>query len=418
MSKIICPHCHNEIELDNNEAEKEISRRVTQREKEIRENLEAQLSAKNRELVNELENLKKDKTNELKALENSLNLKKSQELNSYQQEIEKLKGDLKSKDNETKLEIKNAIEDKNQTIAELNNKILLNDKQHEIEKSNLKDKYEEKLKFEKSQVEYYKDLKTKMSTKLVGETLELHCQNIFNGIRMSAYPNAYFEKDNKVSKESGSKGDYIFRDFIDGEEYISIMFEMKNENDTTATKKKNEDFFSELDKDRNEKKCEYAVLVSMLEPDSELYNAGIVDVSYRYKKMYVVRPQCFLSIISLLANASKNSLEYRKQLTLIKNQNIDIVNFEGKLSDFQDKFSYNFNLASKMFDDAIEQIDKSIKDLLKTKQFLLSSQDNLRLANDKAQGLTIRKLTYKNKTMQEKFAELKKDEDKDDKEKA
>ena len=226
---------------------------------------------------------------------------------------------------------------------------------------------------------------------------------MFNQIRTTAYPNAYFEKDNAVSKESGSKGDFIFKDYDGGTEYISIMFEMKNENDKTATKHKNEDFFKELDKDRNEKSCEYAVLVSLLEADSEFYNAGIVDVSYRYPKMYVVRPQCFLTIITLLTNAAKNSLDYQRQLIEVKNQNIDIAHFEENLADFQEKFSINYNRASEKFATAIAEIDKTIDHLNKVKEGLIGSERNLRLANDKAQDLSIKKLTKNNPTMQELF---------------
>ena len=248
-----------------------------------------------------------------------------------------------------------------------------------------------------------------MSTKLIGETLEQHCFNEFNKIRMQAYPYAKFDKDNEVSKESGSKGDFIFRDYDETQtnEIVSIMFEMKNEMDTTATKHKNSDFFKELDKDRKEKKCEYAVLVSMLEPDNEFYNAGIVDVSYEYEKMFVVRPQCFLSIIALLSSANKNALSYKKELMAIKNQEVDVTNFENKLLDFQEKFGKNYDLASKKFINAIEEIDKTITHLNKIKDSLISAENNLRLANNKAQDLSIKKLTKDNPTMKNKFEELK-----------
>ena len=256
------------------------------------------------------------------------------------------------------------------------------------------------------QIAFYKDLKTKMSTKLVGETLEQHCLNQFNSIRMSAFPNAYFEKDNDAS--SGSKGDFIFKENTEeGAELVSIMFEMKNENDTTATKHKNEDFFKELDKDRNEKKCEYAVLVSMLEPESEYYNAGIVDVSYRYPKMYVVRPQCFIPFITLIRNAALASSEYKNQLVLAKNQNLDVSHFEEDLNTFKEKFAENYNRASDRFAKAIEEIDKTIEHLNKVKEGLVGADRNLRLANDKAQDLTIKKLTKNNPTMKAKFDELK-----------
>ncbi|MFG6449521.1 DUF2130 domain-containing protein [Roseateles sp. BYS180W] len=270
----------------------------------------------------------------------------------------------------------------------------------------LKDKYELQIKEREDAIERLKDLKAKLSTKMVGETLEQHCETEFNRLRATAFARAYFEKDNDAS--SGSKGDYIFKDTDEaGTEIVSIMFEMKNESDTTATKKKNEDFFKELDKDRNEKGCEYAVLVSLLEPDSELYNTGIVDVSYRYSKMYVVRPQFFIPIITLLRNAALNALKYKAELALVKSQNIDITNFENQLDSFKEAFGKNYDLASRRFQTAIDEIDKSIDHLQKTKDALLGADRNLRLANDKAQDVTIKKLTRGNPTMAAKFAELK-----------
>ena len=252
------------------------------------------------------------------------------------------------------------------------------------------------------QVDYYKDLKTKMSTKMIGETLEVHCSTQYNQMMRSMLPNAYFEKDNDAS--GGSKGDFIFRDFApDGTEYVSIMFEMKNEADETATKHKNEDFFKKLDADRRAKNCEFAVLVSLLEPDNELYNGGIVDVSYKYDKMYVIRPQFFLPIISLLVQTSKKSLEYKQQLAIAKNQSIDVTNFENQLLDFRDKFGRNYRIAGEKFQTAIDEIDKTISHLQKTKENLLSSINNLRLANDKAEALTIQKLPRGNPTMTELF---------------
>ena len=282
--------------------------------------------------------------------------------------------------------------------------------QKEIEIKSLHEKHKEALVQKDELIAQYKDLKIKMSTKLVGETLEQHCETEFNKIRPTAFnKNVYFEKDNDA--RSGSKGDYIYREFDDnGVELISIMFEMKNENDETATKHKNEHFFKELEKDRTEKKCEYAVLVSMLEKDNDLYNAGITDVSYRYDKMYVVRPNCFIPIITLLRNAAQKTMEYKNQLVAIKNQNIDITNFEDKLVDFQEKFSKNYKLASDKFKTAIEEIDKTILHLTKVKEGLIGSENNLRLANDKAQDLSIRKLTRGNPTMQNMFNELKKGE--------
>ena len=312
----------------------------------------------------------------------------------------------------SKIELAKSEEQKKsqQSISELQrevdflkNDLVLKEKEKELSVTSLNDEHRKALKLKDDEIAYYKDLKTKVSTKLLGETLEQHCQIMFNQIRTTAYPNAYFEKDNAVSKESGSKGDFIFKDYDGGTEYISIMFEMKNENDKTATKHKNEDFFKELDKDRNEKSCEYAVLVSLLEADSEFYNAGIVDVSYRYPKMYVVRPQCFLTIITLLTNAAKNSLDYQKQLIEVRNQNIDIAHFEENLQDFQEKFANNYRLASERFASAIAEIDKTIDHLNKVKEGLIGSERNLRLANDKAQDLSIKKLTKNNPTMQELF---------------
>lgn len=275
-----------------------------------------------------------------------------------------------------------------------------------LAEQSLKEKYELQIREREDAIERLKDLKAKLSTKMVGETLEQHCETEFNRLRATAFPRAYFEKDNDAS--SGSKGDYIFKDADDaGTEIVSIMFEMKNESDTTTTKKKNEDFFKELDKDRTEKGCEYAVLVSLIESESELYNSGIVDVSYRYPKMYVVRPQFFIPIITLLRNAALNSLKYKAELALVKSQNIDITNFENQLESFKGAFARNYDLASRNFEKAIEEIDKSIIHLQKTKDALLGTDRNLRLANDKAQDVTIKKLTRGNPTMAAKFAELK-----------
>ncbi len=272
-----------------------------------------------------------------------------------------------------------------------------------IRENNLKTQYEDRLKQKETEVAFYRDLKAKQSTKMVGETLEQHCQIEFNRMRVVSFPNAYFDKDNDAS--GGTKGDFIFRDYVDGVEYISIMFEMKNEMDTTATKHKNEDFYAKLDKDRREKGCEYAVLVSLLEADNEYFNQGIVDVSWKYEKMYVVRPQFFIPLISLLTQAAKKSVEYKKELQLARQQNIDVTNFERQLSDFKEKFGNNYRLASEKFQTAIDEIDKTIDHLQKVKQGLLGSERNLRLANDKADALTVRKLTFKNPTMKAKFDE-------------
>lgn len=328
------------------------------------------------------------------------------------QEIVRLKASLEGIEEKTRLEIERAVAAKNLEIAELKSKSTLAESQAELQKTAIRDEYEAKLKLAQEQVDYYKDMKIKMSTKMVGETLEAHCSTIFNAQMRPMFPNAYFEKDNDAS--GGSKGDFIFRDHEDGIEYISIMFEMKNEMDETATKHKNEDFFKKLDADRKAKGCEYAVLVSLLEPDSELYNSGIVDVSYRYPKMYVIRPQFFMPIITLLVNASKKSLEYKKELAIAKSQSLDITNFENKLLEFKDKFGRNYRLASEKFHTAIEQIDKSIAALQKTKEALLGSENNLRLAHEKAEDLTIKKLTHKNPTMKALFDEAREENSTDE----
>jgi hypothetical protein len=295
--------------------------------------------------------------------------------------------------------------EKDNHIAKLNGEKELSEKESQLKEQSLKEQYEEKLRFKDEEIARYKDFKAKLSTKMVGESLEQHCEIEFNRLRATGFQNAYFEKDNDA--KTGSKGDYIYREF-DGEsgEFISIMFEMKNEMDSTSTKKKNEDFLKELDKDRREKNCEYAVLVTLLEPENELYNTGIVDVSHRYPKMYVIRPQFFIPIITILRNAALNSIDYRKELALIKAQNIDVSNFEAAMNDFKDKFSKNYELASRKFKTAIEEIDKTIDHLQKTKEALLSSENNLRLANNKAEDLTIKKLTKNNPTMEAKFNAL------------
>lgn len=307
-----------------------------------------------------------------------------------------------------KHETQNELSEKNQTIANLKNDLKNKDFETEIQQKSLKEKYESALQLKTEEIAQLKELKSKLSTKMVGETLEQHCETEFNKLRATGFQNAYFEKDNEVSKTSGSKGDYIYRETDEnGVELISIMFEMKNENETTATKHKNEDFLKELDKDRNEKKCEYAVLVSLLEADSELYNTGIVDVSHRFEKTYVIRPQFFIPMITLLRNAAKNSLKYKNELVAIQNQNLDITHFEENMEAFKEGFARNYDLASRKFQTAIEEIDKTIQHLQKTKENLLRSEDNLRLANNKAQDLTIKRLTKGSPTMAEKFAELK-----------
>jgi hypothetical protein len=340
-----------------------------------------------------------DKDLEIARLKSAIELQKAEQDKAVMAAKEKMKDDLNKKEREL-ADLRSA---KDLEIAELRNQTTLSKSQSELEKNAIREEYETKLKFAQEQVDCYKDMKAKLSTKMIGETLEQHCSNVFNGQMRPMFPNAYFEKDNDAS--GGTKGDFIFRDSVDGTEYVSIMFEMKNEADTTATKHKNEDFFKKLDDDRKAKGCEYAVLVSLLEPENELYNNGIVDVSYKYDKMYVIRPQFFMPIITLLTNASKKSLEYKKELAIAKSQSLDITHFEEDLADFKEKFGKNYRLASEKFKAAIDQIDKSIAALQKTKAELLGSENNLRLANDKAEGLTIRKLTYKNDTMKALFEE-------------
>ncbi len=358
------------------------------------------------ELAMKLEQAKQDSETALKLAETKL-LKELQETAaSKEAEIQELQAKLDANEVAQQLAITNAINEVEKERDELKNNL----KQAEIEKQlaekSLKEKYETQIKDRDDAIERLRDMKARLSTKMIGETLEQHCETEFNRIRATAFPRAYFEKDNDAS--SGSKGDYIFRDQDEaGTEIVSIMFEMKNESDTTATKKKNEDFLKELDKDRREKGCEYAVLVSLLESDSELYNTGIVDVFHRYPKMYVVRPQFFIPIITLLRNAAMNSLAYKTELARVKAQNIDVTNFEEDLEKFKTAFGKNYDLASRKFQKAIAEIDKSIDHLQKTKDALLGTDRNLRLANDKAQAVTVKKLTRKNPTMKAKFEELK-----------
>ncbi len=324
-------------------------------------------------------------------------------------EIERLSGRLEAEQKEAETRIAAALGEKNNEIMQLKNDLELEKKESELKEKNMQQSHEAELRSRDEQIAFYKDLKAKQSTKMVGETLEQHCETEFNKLRAVAFPGAYFEKDNDAS--SGTKGDYIFRELAeDGSELVSIMFEMKNELDETEKKHKNEDFFKKLDKDRREKGCEYAVLVSLLEADSELYNAGIVDVSHRYEKMYVIRPQFFIPMISLLRNAAKNALSYKQQLAVARSQSIDITNFENEMNAFKDKFGRNYRLASEKFQKAIDEIDETIKHLQRTKDALLSSENNLRLANDKAQDLSIKKLTKNSPTMRERFEALSREE--------
>lgn len=402
MKEIKCPKCNNLFTIDEsgyNEIVKSIRDEEFLRELTIRENA-----------------LKEKMKSDLEVVKLTTEKSNDEEVDKLKEEIAKLRNEISNKDNEKKLAITDLNIEKEKKLNELEKQIISLKgevenvkKDAELQEKNLKEGFALQLKGKDEQIAFYKDLKVKASTKLLGETLEQHCQIAFNQIRTTAFPKAYFEKDNTVSSASGSKGDFIFKESQDGVEFISIMFEMKNENDLTATKHKNEDFFKELDKDRNEKGCEYAVLVSTLESDNELYNAGITDVSYRYPKMYVIRPQCFIAMISLLRNAALNSLSYQKQLVEVRNQNIDISRFEDDLVDFQNKVQNNYRLAGEKFKAAIDEIDKTITHLQKVKEGLIGSENNLRLANDKAQDLSIKKLTKNNPTMQEKFDELKKD---------
>ena len=357
-------------------------------------------------LAHQLEQAKRD-SEAAAALAQTQRLADLQQANAASAaEIQALRAQLDAATKDQQLAVTQALSEVEKQRDEFKNRFDQALLEKRLAEQSLKEKYELQIKEREDAIERLKDLKAKLSTKMVGETLEQHCETEFNRLRATAFPRAYFEKDNDAS--SGSKGDYIFKDTDEaGTEIVSIMFEMKNESDTTATKKKNEDFFKGLDKDRSEKGCEYAVLVSLLEPESELYNTGIVDVSYRYPKMYVVRPQFFIPIITLLRNAALNALKYKTELALVKSQNIDITNFESKLEAFKSGFERNYDLASRQFTKAIEEIDKSIDHLQKTKDALLGADRNLRIANDKAQDVTIKKLTRGNPTMAAKFAELK-----------
>jgi hypothetical protein len=390
MNEIICPHCKKVFKVDE-AGFADILKQIRDHEFE-------------KELCEREETFKKDKENSVKLAEANI-------ANTFQKDLAKKDielAELKSKISNTELEKKLAVTEAVTKVEKERDSFIAEAKIKESEKHQLealwKNKYEVDLKAKDEIIERFKDMKAKLSTKMLGETLELHCENAFNQLRATAFQKAYFEKDNDAS--GGSKGDYIYRESDEaGNEIISIMFEMKNESDTTATKKKNEDFLKELDKDRTEKKCEYSVLVSLLETENELYNTGIVDVSHRHSKMYVIRPQFFIPMITLLRNAAMNSLKYKTELALVRNQNIDVTNFENQLNDFRDGFGRNYRLASEKFKSAISSIDKSIAQLQKTKDDLISSENNLRLANDKAEDLTVKKLIRGNPTMTAKFAE-------------
>lgn len=405
MQEIKCPNCGEVFAVDETGyaqivqqvRDKEFDKALKQREKDFLEKKESELKLIRMEQKEELD----------RAL-----LKKDAELSEKEKAIVELKAKLENNETQKKLAVSEAVQEKEKElsrkvteITELKSQLSNKETEHELKEQSLQKQYEDKLKLKDEQIEYYKDFKARQSTKMIGESLEQHCLTQFNSLRMTAFPAAYFEKDNDA--RTGSKGDFIFREEAEGVEFISIMFEMKNEMDETATKHKNEDFLKELDKDRREKKCEYAVLVSLLEIDNELYNNGIVDVSYKYEKMYVIRPQFFIPMITLLRNAALNSLKYRRELEVIKHQQVDILHFEENMNAFKEGFARNYRIASDKFKTAIEEIDKTITHLQKTKEALLSSENNLRLANNKAEDLSIKRLTKNAPTVKEMFDELK-----------
>lgn len=395
MNDIICPNCKTAFKVD----EAGFAAILKQVRDQQFEN----------ELKTRMDLAEREKETALKLSESNLKAALQKHIQTKDNELAEMKKKLELAELEKELSVNKAVQKVMDERNELANQLQSKEMEKKLAESNLKERFQQELKtkdeiirIKDEEIEMRKDIKLKMSTKMLGESLEQHCEVEFNKLRATAFPRAYFEKDNDA--KSGSKGDFIFKEFDDaGTEIISIMFEMKNENDGTATKKKNEDFFKELDKDRTEKKCEYAVLVSMLEVDNEYYNTGIVDVSYKYPKMYVVRPQFFIPIITLLRNAALNTLKYKSELALMQSQNIDITNFESKMNSFKEGFARNYDLASRKFRTAIEEIDKTITHLQKTKEALISSEDNLRLANNKAEELTIKKLTHNNPTMKEKF---------------
>ena len=428
MNEIKCPECGSKISIDEDnysnitkqvrdqQFEEELSNRLELLEKDKQNSVELAIQNirfKMQEAAFVNEKKMQALESQLAAAETEKHMAVSKLKHSFEKERDTLSYLLeKTKEKneyDKKLAVSNAITKLKDAYEQIKNNLDKVELQNELSEKSIKMKYEIQLKERDDVIQRLRDLKIKLSTKMVGESLEQHCENEFNRLRSTAFPNAYFEKDNDTS--FGSKGDYIFRDFDnEGNEIVSIMFEMKNESDNTTYKKKNEDFLKELNKDRNEKNCEYAVLVSLLESDNDLFNSGIVDFSYRFPKMYVVRPQCFLSIISLLRNASLKVLEYKSELAAIKEQNIDITNFENSLELFKDAFGKNYALASKRFESAIMEIDKSINHLQKTKDALLGADRNLRLANDKAQEVSVKRLTRNNPTMREKFNSIRKSE--------
>lgn len=448
MKELICPNCKKPFSVDdadyalllNQVKNKEFVKEVDRRVDELKKQWQVEQTAATQKVENDyqrtfseqqLDLQKKDgEINELRAqlksiaeieeakLQKVLAEKAVEQEKLLSQKTETFKDELAKKDNtiaelkrkssedlaEERRKASENLQNKQEELVTLRSQQQLADSEAKLRENSLKEQYEAKLKMAQEQIDYYKDLKTRMSTKMVGETLEVHCSTLFNQLLRPIMPNAYFEKDNDAS--GGSKGDFIFRDSDNGQEYVSIMFEMKNEMDETSTKHKNEDFFKKLDQDRREKHCEFAVLVSLLEPDSELYNGGIVDVSHRYEKMYVIRPQFFIPLITLLVQTSKKSIEYQRQLAVARSQSVDVSRFEDQLNDFKDKFGKNYRLASAKFQTAIDEIDKSIQHLQKIKDSLIGSKNNLRLANEKADALTIKKLTRGNPTMKAKFDEV------------
>lgn len=390
MNEIVCPNCHKSFTLDE-AGYADILKQV--RDKDFDTELHERLALADAA-----------KQTEIKLAEAEATAKQAKKAAELEKELAEAKAKLAGIETEKKLAVTEAVNKVEKERDSLKRDLEVEKASQKSAELALKDKYETQIKDRDDAIERLRDMKAKLSTKMVGETLEQHCEHEFNTIRAGAFPNAYFEKDNQIKE--GSKGDYIFRESSDeGVEFVSIMFEMKNENDTTATKKKNEDFLAELDKDRSAKGCEFAVLVSLLEPENDLYNNGIVDVSHKYPKMYVVRPQFFIPIITLLRNAAKNSLEYKTELALVKAQNIDITNFESELEGFKSGFARNYGLAADQFQQAIDSIDKSIAQMNKVKEALLKSENNLRLANNKLQDVTVKKLTKNNPTMAAKFAD-------------
>ena len=438
MQEIKCPNCGQIFQVDETGyaqivqqiRDKEFEKEIERREAELAEKKDSDLkllrmeqekilsetvSRKESELAErerEIDRLKAEKEREADRLKAEKALEIDRIRNELGEELAKLRAEIEKSDTEKELAVTRAVQAKDKEIADMNAEITklsgdleVQQRQSELTEKQLVENHKTELRLRDEEIERLKDFKARQSTKMVGESLEQHCQNQFNSLRMTAFPNAYFEKDNDA--RTGSKGDFIFREAADdGTEFISIMFEMKNEMDTTATKHKNEDFFRELDKDRREKNCEYAVLVSLLESDNELYNNGIVDVSYRYEKMYVIRPQFFIPMITLLRNAALNSLKYQRELAVVRNQQVDIIHFEENMNAFKDAFGRNYRIASEKFSKAIEEIDKTITHLQKTKEALLSSENNLRLANNKAEDLSIKKLTKNAPSVAAMFEDL------------